>query len=128
MLFVHDVRPEKADRIPAVRHTDGTARIQTVNRAQHPLYYDLLRAFHARTAKFGSARAWTRDSVGPSPGPSPSSLSLMSARGVSCRSDTSRAHVSAWSSASMTTAGPDQGDVANVESAAASDADTAPSK
>jgi carbamoyltransferase len=43
------VRPEKAGRIPAVRHTDGTARIQTVNRAQHPLYYDLLRAFHART-------------------------------------------------------------------------------
>src|SRR5579875_1592585 len=30
MLFVHDVRPEKADRIPAVRHVDGTARIQTV--------------------------------------------------------------------------------------------------
>ena len=47
MLFVHDVRPEKADRIPAVRHIDGTARIQTVNRAQHPLYYDLIRAFGA---------------------------------------------------------------------------------
>jgi carbamoyltransferase len=31
MLFVHDVRPEKADAIPAVRHVDGTARIQTVN-------------------------------------------------------------------------------------------------
>src|SRR5207249_10789999 len=28
MLFVFDVRPEKADRIPAVRHVDGTARIQ----------------------------------------------------------------------------------------------------
>ncbi|MCA9973763.1 MAG: nodulation protein, partial [Anaerolineales bacterium] len=49
MLFVYDVRPEVADRIPAVRHVDGTARIQTVNRAQHPLYYDLLRAFQART-------------------------------------------------------------------------------
>jgi carbamoyltransferase len=49
MLFIHDVRPEKADRIPAVRHTDGTARIQTVNRAQHPLYYDLIKAFAART-------------------------------------------------------------------------------
>ena len=45
MLFVHDVRPDKADRIPAVRHVDGTARIQTVNRAQHPLYYDLIAAF-----------------------------------------------------------------------------------
>jgi len=28
---------------------DGTARIQTINRAQHPLYYDLLRAFQTRT-------------------------------------------------------------------------------
>ena len=49
MLFVYDVLPEKADRIPAVRHVDGTARIQTINRQQHALYYDLLRAFQART-------------------------------------------------------------------------------
>lgn len=49
MLFVYDVRPEVAERIPAVRHVDGTARIQTINRAQHPLYYDLLKAFQART-------------------------------------------------------------------------------
>jgi carbamoyltransferase len=48
-LFIYDVRPEKAGRIPAVRHTDGTARIQTVNRTRHPLYYDLLKAFQART-------------------------------------------------------------------------------
>jgi len=49
MLFIYDVRPDKAGRIPAVRHTDGTARVQTVNRTQHPLYYDLLKAFQART-------------------------------------------------------------------------------
>jgi carbamoyltransferase len=49
MLFVHDVRPDVADRIPAVRHVDGTARIQTVTRGQNPLYYDLLKAFQART-------------------------------------------------------------------------------
>ncbi|RPJ71223.1 MAG: carbamoyltransferase [Acidobacteria bacterium] len=49
MLFVFDVRPDKADRIPAVRHVDGTARIQTIVRAQHPLYYDLLREFQALT-------------------------------------------------------------------------------
>ncbi|MCA1668382.1 MAG: carbamoyltransferase [Thermomicrobia bacterium] len=49
MLFVYDVRPEKADRIPAVRHVDGTARIQTINRSQNPAYYDLLKAFEART-------------------------------------------------------------------------------
>src|SRR5205807_822397 len=45
MLFIFDVRPEKAERIPAVRHTDGTARIQTINRAQNPVYYDLIKAF-----------------------------------------------------------------------------------
>jgi len=49
MLFVNDVRPDRADRIPAVRHVDGTARIQTIAREQHPLYHDLLHAFAART-------------------------------------------------------------------------------
>lgn len=49
MVFVYDVLPDKADRIPAVRHVDGTARIQTINRAQNPAYYDLLRAFAERT-------------------------------------------------------------------------------
>jgi carbamoyltransferase len=28
---------------------DGTARIQTINRAQNPLYYDLVKAFGERT-------------------------------------------------------------------------------
>lgn len=50
MLFVYDVLPEKAERIPAVRHIDGTARIQTINRGQHPLYYNLLKAFQRRTS------------------------------------------------------------------------------
>ncbi len=49
MLFVYDVRADKADRIPAVRHVDGTARIQTIRRDQNARYYDLLRAFKART-------------------------------------------------------------------------------
>jgi len=49
MLFVFDVPPDKAERIPAVRHVDGTARIQTINRRQNPRYYDLLAAFHRRT-------------------------------------------------------------------------------
>ncbi len=49
MLFVYDVLPEKADLIPAVRHVDGSARIQTINREQHPLYYDLIKAFQERT-------------------------------------------------------------------------------
>ncbi|NJN16985.1 MAG: carbamoyltransferase [Oscillochloris sp.] len=49
MLFVHKVRPEHAARIPAVRHVDGSARIQTIRRDQHPRYYDLLKAFAERT-------------------------------------------------------------------------------
>lgn len=49
MLFVYDVLPGKAERIPAVRHVDGTARIQTINRDQHAAYYDLLKAFGERT-------------------------------------------------------------------------------
>lgn len=49
MLFVHKVKEDKAGKIPAVRHVDGTARIQTVNRHQHPAYYDLLNEFKQRT-------------------------------------------------------------------------------
>lgn len=49
MLFVHEVLPEAADKIPAVRHVDGTARVQTINRSQNERYYDLLKAFEART-------------------------------------------------------------------------------
>jgi carbamoyltransferase len=49
MLFVYNVRPEKAEQIPAVRHTDGTARIQTINEKQHKDYYDLLKAFQRKT-------------------------------------------------------------------------------
>ncbi|MFC4058858.1 carbamoyltransferase [Planomonospora corallina] len=49
MLFVHDVRPEWRDRIPAVVHVDGTARIQTVDRAADPLLARMLSEFEART-------------------------------------------------------------------------------
>jgi carbamoyltransferase len=49
MLFVFDVRPDKADLIPAVRHVDGTARVQTINREQNAAYYDLIQAFFRRT-------------------------------------------------------------------------------
>ena len=49
MLFIYDVAEGKADKIPAVRHTDGTARIQTINENQHPRYYQLLKAFKAKT-------------------------------------------------------------------------------
>jgi carbamoyltransferase len=49
MLFVYDVLEDKADKIPAVRHIDGTARIQTVNQWQNKPYYDLLKAFYQKT-------------------------------------------------------------------------------
>jgi carbamoyltransferase len=49
MLFIYNVRKEKADQIPAVEHIDGTARIQTVNSSQHPSYYALLKAFKRKT-------------------------------------------------------------------------------
>ena len=49
MLFVYNVKEDKAGKIPAVRHVDNTARIQTINRDQHALYYDLLSAFKKKT-------------------------------------------------------------------------------
>jgi carbamoyltransferase len=35
--------------IPAVTHVDYSARIQTVNREDHPLYYDLIEAFYQKS-------------------------------------------------------------------------------
>jgi carbamoyltransferase len=49
MLFTHRVRPEWRDRIPAVVHVDGTARIQTVDRRTQPLMAAVLDEFAART-------------------------------------------------------------------------------
>jgi carbamoyltransferase len=49
MLFVHAVRPAWRDRIPAVVHVDGTARVQTVSRAGEPLVAGMLDAFERLT-------------------------------------------------------------------------------
>jgi len=49
MLFVHDVDPAWRDRIPAVVHVDGTARIQTVDRRDEPLMARALELFERRT-------------------------------------------------------------------------------
>jgi carbamoyltransferase len=49
MLFVHDVAPVWRDRIPTVTHVDGTARIQTVDRAEEPLVARMLECFERRT-------------------------------------------------------------------------------
>jgi carbamoyltransferase len=45
MLFVHDVVPQWRERIPAVVHVDGTARIQTVDRDTEPRLARLLERF-----------------------------------------------------------------------------------
>ncbi len=49
MLFVHDVAAAWRDRIPAVVHVDGTARVQTIDRDTEPLLARLLDRFAERT-------------------------------------------------------------------------------
>ena len=49
MLFVHDVASQWRDRIAAVVHVDGTARVQTVDSVSEPLVARMLRAFEQRT-------------------------------------------------------------------------------
>jgi carbamoyltransferase len=49
MLFVHDVDKAWRERIPAVVHVDGTARIQTVDAADEPVLARMLSAFERRT-------------------------------------------------------------------------------
>jgi carbamoyltransferase len=49
MLFTHRVRAQIRDRIPAVVHVDGTARIQTVDAAEEPLVARLLDSLERRT-------------------------------------------------------------------------------
>jgi len=49
MLFVHDVAAGWRDRIPAVVHVDGTARVQTVDPAAEPVVGRVLERFEART-------------------------------------------------------------------------------
>ena len=49
MLFVYDVAPDRAVRIPAACHADRTARVQTVDASTNPRFHALLQAFGART-------------------------------------------------------------------------------
>jgi carbamoyltransferase len=49
MLLVQPVRADRRDRIPAVTHVDGTARLQSVTAAEHPLYHRLISRFAAHT-------------------------------------------------------------------------------
>jgi carbamoyltransferase len=47
MTKIYPVRPERREEIPAVTHVDGSGRLQTVERATQPLYWELIDAFRA---------------------------------------------------------------------------------
>jgi carbamoyltransferase len=49
MTKVYNVRPAMRALIPAVTHVDGTGRLQTVDRASSPLYWQLIKEFEALT-------------------------------------------------------------------------------
>jgi carbamoyltransferase len=49
MLLAMHVRPEWRDKIPAIVHVDGTARVQTVRREENERLYQLLKEFEALT-------------------------------------------------------------------------------
>jgi len=49
MLFTHRVRNGWGERLPAVVHVDGTARIQTVDRREEPLVHAMIEGFERRT-------------------------------------------------------------------------------
>jgi carbamoyltransferase len=49
MLFVHTVKPGWEEQLAAVIHVDGTARVQTVDRADEPLVARMLEAVERKT-------------------------------------------------------------------------------
>ena len=49
MLIAKPVRPEWRDKIPAIVHVDGSARVQSVREETNPMLYRLLKAFDALT-------------------------------------------------------------------------------
>jgi carbamoyltransferase len=49
MLYVVNVKEKQRDVIPAITHVDGTARLQTVDRATAPRYYRLIERFGEAT-------------------------------------------------------------------------------
>jgi carbamoyltransferase len=49
MLLAQRVKPAAREKIPAVVHVDGTARVQTVHRETNPRFHALIEAFARRT-------------------------------------------------------------------------------
>lgn len=42
MSYAPSVKPEFQEKLPSITHADGTARLQTVTKEQHDLFYDIL--------------------------------------------------------------------------------------
>jgi carbamoyltransferase len=49
MLFDHRVKEHWVERVPAICHVDGTARLQTLNEQQNPLVYRLIAEYEKLT-------------------------------------------------------------------------------
>ena len=49
MIVTMSVRPEWKDRVPAITHNDGTARVQAVQRQYAPNFHGIISCFHALT-------------------------------------------------------------------------------
>ena len=49
MLLSMQVRPEWQERVPAIVHVDGSARVQTVHRESNPAFHALIEAFAKQT-------------------------------------------------------------------------------
>jgi len=49
MMYAVNCKPGIEEKIPSIIHIDGTCRIQTVNREQNPLYYELIKEFKEST-------------------------------------------------------------------------------
>ncbi len=45
MLFVVPVKPGQGEVLPAITHVDNSARLQTVHKAESPLYYKMIERF-----------------------------------------------------------------------------------
>lgn len=45
MLMVYPIHTHQQSRIPAVTHADGSGRLQTIRKEQHPRYYGLIQEF-----------------------------------------------------------------------------------
>lgn len=49
MLFEHTVKDEWRDKVPAIVHLDGSARLQTVNEQENSMIYELLTKYYELT-------------------------------------------------------------------------------